>query len=126
MPLAPVERNSGLQRPCAGLGGLPSAEPSLITVLLLTAGCAYDVEKWWEDLAEADCKCVRPGDVDACVDEHMAAYEASEYWDCADDQAPVDRWEVRDWTREYNEDCSLPDFEQPLPEDPEWYLSCDP
>ncbi|GEM_PF-1430770 len=98
----------------------------MFALILLSTGCAYDVEKWWEDLAKADCTCVRPGDVDACVDERMAAWEDSEYWICADDRAPVSRWDVRDWTKDYNSDCTVPDTEQPLPDDPTWYESCDP
>jgi hypothetical protein len=98
----------------------------VLALLLLATGCAYDVEKWWEDMAKADCTCARPGDIDACVDERMKAWEDSEFWECADDRAPVDRWEVRDWTQEYKNDCTVPDWGQPVPDDPEWYLTCDP
>ena len=100
-------------------------EALLYALILLVTGCAYDVEKWWEDLAEAECTCVRPGDVDVCVEERMATWEDSEYWHCADDRAPVNRWDVRDWTQEYNTDCTVPDEDPPLPEDPQWYESCE-
>jgi hypothetical protein len=97
----------------------------VFALLLLATGCAYDVEKWWEDLAEAECACVRPGDVDGCVEDRMSAWEDSDYWHCANDSAPVNRWDVRDWTQDYNNDCTIPDEDPPLPEDPLWYETCD-
>lgn len=97
-------------------------------LLLLTLACAYSVEDWWTDLAQAHCQCEYPDLKRAdCVDEQMAFYaESAEYAACADEPAPVAREDVRLWVHDYTESCRTPYQPAPQPEDPSWAADCTP
>lgn len=92
---------------------------------LLLFSCAYSVEDWWSDLARTYCTCEQEDRVRGCRREILEQYGATDYANCADEPAPVDRAEMKAWMRDYVEACVEPDIEAPQPADPEWYLSCE-
>ena len=101
---------------------------SLLLALLfgLLSGCTYTVEDWWTDVVEGYCFCNYPATEDECFDAQWEAYQETDYWDaCHDDEAPVDKSEVRAWYTDYTENCDLPDMEEPRAEDPYWFESCE-
>ncbi|MCB9746636.1 MAG: hypothetical protein H6740_28935 [Alphaproteobacteria bacterium] len=95
--------------------------------LLLLSACAYDVEAWWTDLAQAHCDCQYPDEVRRdCVAEQMAAYQGAPEWEaCHDDPAPVSRKAVQAWIQDYTDTCRVPAAPAPTPEDPNWSASCE-
>ena len=95
----------------------------LFTLLL---ACAYTVEDWWADQADGFCTCNYAGTYDQCVQDQLASFQDSEYWDsCFDDPAPVERADVRAWYQDYTENCNRPAEDEPAPADAEWYLECE-
>ena len=99
-----------------------------MTLLLATLiGCGpYTVEDWWIDQADGFCQCNYPETYDDCLARQLASYEESTFWEsCYDDEAPVERAEVRAWYRDYKENCQLPSRDEPSPEDPEWFQECE-
>lgn len=94
---------------------------------LLLAGCAYDVEAWWKDLAQAHCDCQYADQVRRdCIAEEMAVFESAPEWDaCHDDPAPVSREDVTAWVNDYTDSCVYPARPSPIPDDPNWAASCE-
>lgn len=95
-----------------------------LLVALSSVSCAYTVEDWWLDDAQAFCACEYPERPQSCVEDQMAVYEESDWWSCRDEAAPVARDEMKNWVREYTDACTQPSFDAPAPEDPLWFESC--
>ncbi len=93
-------------------------------LILTLLACAYSVEDWWNDQARAVCTCEQSEPARTCRLELVEDFKAGEYGDCADDPAPVDREQMKDWLRDYTDNCVLPDDERPQPADPDWFLEC--
>ncbi len=93
-------------------------------VLFLLLACAYTVDDYWSDLTKAHCKCEQEQPWRDCQDDWMAVYEEGPYAACAENPSPVPRAEVKEWVKDYTENCIDPDEPFPEPEDPEWYESC--
>lgn len=114
---------SGFARPLS----VESVVSRLVLLFPLLAGCAYSVEDWWTDLAQAHCDCQYPDDRRSqCVDEVFEeVWMASPEWDaCRDEAAPVERSEMRAWSRRYTENCDELELDPPQPEDPNWAATC--
>jgi len=97
----------------------------LFLTFLLACG-PYTVEEWWLDQADGFCSCNAPETYDSCLSQQLYGYESSEFWEsCHDDEAPVERSAVREWYRDYMENCERPAQSEPSPEDSEWFQECE-
>ena len=94
---------------------------------LLLLGCTYTVADWFDDIADGYCSCHEPETYDACMERQLSGYEDDwDFWGvCADDDAPVERGDVRAWYREYEDTCDFPSADEPSAEDPYWFESCE-
>ena len=93
-------------------------------MLFLLLACTYTVDDYWSDLTKAHCKCDDERPWRDCQDEWLETYEAGPYAACADSEAPVSRTEMKEWVRDYTENCIQPDEPIPTIEDPTWFETC--
>ena len=92
---------------------------------MMLVGCGYSVEARWNDQARAQCTCEQSEAARNCRLELVDELKNGEYGACADYAAPVDRTEMKTWTRDYTDNCVVPDNEMPQPSDPDWFLECE-
>jgi hypothetical protein len=94
-------------------------------ILLLWLGCAYTVQDYLDDVADAWCTCSSPGAQDECVDDLVLGWNDTEEWQsCQDEAAPATPTEMREWSKDYRESCRDADAAPPGGEVDDWLGEC--
>ena len=80
---------------------------------LMLVGC-YNLESYWQDVAEVHCHCLEPSGKEACVADQMTAFEdAGLLAACGEEEAPASWREMLKWRQEFTAACDLSEATPP-------------